>query len=65
MHDYVYPSIFLAYLMFFLCFAGALFFLVRSRKDGYWGKDSEDPKYRMLADDDTVVKTESNEDSGD
>ncbi|HTT22578.1 MAG TPA: hypothetical protein VMG82_26860 [Candidatus Sulfotelmatobacter sp.] len=65
MHDYVYPSIFLAYLMFFLCFAGALFFLLRSRKDGYWGKNSEDPKYRMLTNDDAVVKTESNEDSGD
>ena len=27
MHDYVYPSIFLAYLLFFLFVAGALFFL--------------------------------------
>ena len=50
MHDYVYPSIFLAYFMFFLFVAGAIFFLVRSRHDGYWGKDSEDPKYRMLRD---------------
>lgn len=66
MRDYVYPSVFLAYLMFFLCFAGAVFFLVRSRKDGYWGRDSEDPKFRMLADDDTPMKTElNNEDSGD
>ena len=52
MHDYVYPSVFLCYLVFFLCLAGAVFFLLRSRKDGYWGKQSEDPKYRMLADDD-------------
>ena len=51
MHDYVYPSVFLAYLMFFLFLAGAIFFLLRSRKDGYWGKESEDPKYRMLHDD--------------
>lgn len=50
MHDYVYPSIFFAYLMFFLFVAGALFFLIRSRKDGYWGDESEDPKYRMLQD---------------
>jgi hypothetical protein len=50
-HDYVYPSIFLAYLMFFLFAVGAMFFLIRSRKDGYWGKQSEDPKYRMLQDD--------------
>jgi len=25
---------------------------VRSARHGYWGKDSEEPKYRMLADDD-------------
>lgn len=56
MHDYVYPSIFLAYLMFFLFLAGAIFFLVRSRHDGYWGESSEEPKYRMLHDD--------NEDAG-
>ena len=65
MHDYVYPSIFLAYLMFFLCLAGAVFFLLRSRKDGYWGSKSEDPKYRMLTDDDPIVKTHSKTDSGD
>lgn len=53
MTDYVYPSIFFSYSLFFLFLAGAIFFLIRSRKDGYWGKDSEDPKYRMLADDDS------------
>ena len=51
MRDYVYPSIFFAYFMFFLFLAGAIFFLVRSSKDGYWGKESEDPKYRMLGHD--------------
>ena len=56
MHDYVYPSVFLAYLLFFLCLAGAIFFLVRSRRDGYWGKESEEPKYRMLADDESGGK---------
>ena len=60
MHDYVYPSIFLAYLMFFLFFAGAVFFLVRSRKDGYWGKQSEDPKYRMLHDADEPGNRDDN-----
>ena len=50
MQDYVYPSIFFAYSLFFLCLAGAIFFLVRSRRDGYWGDKSEDPKYRMLVD---------------
>jgi hypothetical protein len=36
--------------MFFLFVAGAIFFLIRSRKDGYWGNQSEDPKYQMLHD---------------
>ncbi len=59
MHDYVYPSIFLAYFMFFLFVIGALFFLVRSRHDGYWGRDSEDPKYRMLEDETDSVGQET------
>jgi hypothetical protein len=52
MQDYVWPSVFLAYFMFFLFMAGAAFFLVRSIRHGYWGKSSEEPKYRMLADED-------------
>ena len=58
MHDYVYPSVFLAYLLFFLCFGGAVYFMIRSRHDGYWGSQSEDPKYRMLQDDDNAVDVE-------
>jgi len=50
--DYTYPSIFLAYLMFFILFGGSVYFLLRSRKDGYWGGSSEEPKYRMLQDTD-------------
>lgn len=50
MHDYVYPSIFFSYFLFTLLLAGAVFFCVRSIKDGYWGRDSEDVKYRMLKD---------------
>lgn len=50
--DYTYPSIFFANILFFVVFAGSIFFMFRSRKDGYWGKDSEEPKYRMLQDDD-------------
>jgi hypothetical protein len=53
MSDYTYPSVFLAYLLFFLCLAGAIFFLIRSRHDGYWGRESEEPKYRMLAEDES------------
>ena len=52
MADYVYPSIYFAYFFFFLLFCGAVYFFVRSFKDGYWGEDAEDVKYRMLEDDD-------------
>jgi len=58
MRDYVYPSVFLAYLLFFLFLVGAIFFLVRSRRDGYWGSQSEDPKYRMLHDDESGADTD-------
>jgi len=52
MGDYVYPSIFLSYFLFFIFLAGGIFFFVRSFRDGYWGSKGEDPKYRMLEDDD-------------
>ncbi len=51
MGDYSYPSIFFSYFLFFLLGGGALFFLIRSARDGYWGSGSEDTKYRMLEDD--------------
>lgn len=50
MSDYTYPSIFFAYFLFLLLVAGALFFFLRTIKQGYWGCHSEDPKYRMLHD---------------
>jgi len=56
MHDYVYPSVFFCYSLFFLFVIGAAFFLLRSIKHGYWGKDSEEAKYRMLEDDDGEIK---------
>ena len=56
MKDYVYPSIFFSYSLFFLFVIGAVFFLVRSIRHGYWGKDSEDPKYRMLEDDENLKR---------
>ena len=56
MHDYVYPSIFFSYSLFFLFLIGAIFFMVRSIKHGYWGRDSEEAKYRMLEDDDGDIK---------
>jgi len=51
MGDYSYPSIFLSYFLFLLLGGGALYFLIRSIRDGYWGQHSEDVKYRMLEDD--------------
>jgi len=41
MKDYVYPSIFFSYSLFFMFVIGAAFFLVRSIRHGYWGKNSE------------------------
>lgn len=51
MNDYSYPSVFFAYFFFFLLLVGAVFFFARSMKDGYWGSESEEAKYRMLYDD--------------
>ena len=48
MLDYYYPSIYLAYLFFAITFGLALYFFIRSFRDGYWGDRSEDVKYRML-----------------
>ena len=50
--DYTWPSVYFAYLFFFLMFALAVFFFIKTAKDGYWGKDGEDIKFRMLEDDD-------------
>ncbi len=55
MKDYVYPSIFFAYFFFFLSLFVAIYFFLRSRKDGYWGSGSEEVKYKMLEDDDEFV----------
>jgi len=50
MTDYTYPSVYFSYLFFLLVAGGAVYFFIHSLKDGYWGKDSEEPKYRMLED---------------
>ena len=51
MTDYTYPSVLFAYLMFFILTSVTGYFLFRSVKAGYWGKNSEEPKFRMLEDD--------------
>jgi hypothetical protein len=48
--DYSYPSVYFAYFLFFLLVGGALYFFLRSWRDGYWGSHSEDVKYRVLED---------------
>jgi len=50
MSDYSYPSVYFAHFLFLLFMAGAVFFFIRSLKDGYLGANSEEPKYRMLDD---------------
>jgi hypothetical protein len=59
MQDYVYPSIYFAYFYFFLLLAGAIYFCLRSIKDGYWGRESEVAKYRMLEDEDSTTPEEA------
>ena len=53
MNDYTYPSVFFAYLFFALMFFLAVYFFIKTLRDGYWGKNSEDAKYRMLDSDDS------------
>jgi hypothetical protein len=48
MTDYTWPSVYFAYLFFTLSLALALFFFVRSWKDGYWNKESEDIKFQVF-----------------
>jgi ABC-type nickel/cobalt efflux system permease component RcnA len=52
MKDFTFASVYFAYFLFALLAGGAVYFFVRSLKDGYWGPHSEDPKYRMMHDDD-------------
>lgn len=48
--DYTWPSVYFAYVFFALMFLLAGYFFVRTLRDGYFGKHSEDVKYRMLED---------------
>jgi hypothetical protein len=48
MNDYTWPSVYFAYLFFTICLGVAVFFFVRSWKDGYWKKDGEEIKYRVF-----------------
>jgi hypothetical protein len=50
--DYTYPSVYFSYLFFFLSLAVAVYFFFRTRRDGYWGAQGEEPKYHLFDDDD-------------
>ena len=53
MNDYSYPSVFFSYFLFFVFFAGGVFFFFRSLRHGYFGAESEEAKYRMLEDEES------------
>lgn len=46
-------SVYFNYFFIFAVALGAVYFCARSARDGYWGEDSEEMKYRMLNDDDS------------
>jgi hypothetical protein len=48
MRDYTWPSVYFAYLFFALSAGLTIYFFVRSRKDGYWGKEGEKIKYQVF-----------------
>ena len=47
----IFAVSFLANVIFVLIVAATGFFLIRSTKDGYWGKHGEDIKYQIFEDD--------------
>ena len=51
MHDTTYPSVLFSYFTIFFLMMGAVMICLLTIKQGYWGKKSEEPKYRMLEDD--------------
>lgn len=61
MSDYVYPSVYFSYFLFFLLTVGAIILCVRSLKDGYFGRDGEAVKYQMLKDEDDAEPRETDE----
>jgi hypothetical protein len=53
MNDYTYPSVFFAYAFFVLMMLLAVYYCIRSWKDGYWGPKGEDIKYQIFDDNGT------------
>ena len=50
MNDYTWPSVYFSYLFFTISLGVAVYFCVRSWKDGYWGKGGEEVKYQVFED---------------
>ncbi len=48
MNDYTWPSVYFCYFFFAICLAFAVFFCIRSIRDGYWRRESEDIKYTVF-----------------
>ncbi len=48
MTDYTWPSVYFSYLFFTISLVLAVFFFLRSRKDGYWSKEGEEIKYQVF-----------------
>jgi hypothetical protein len=59
MTDYTWPSVYFAYLFFAICLFLAIFFFIRSLKDGYWSKEGEAVKYRVFEDENGTDQTKS------
>lgn len=55
--DHTYPSVYFAYLFFALMAGLAVFFFAKTVRDGYWGKQGEDVKLQVFADDETPRRT--------
>jgi hypothetical protein len=49
--DFMYSSVYLAYGFFAGSVLLTLVFFIRSFKEGYWGRHSEDVKYQVFQDD--------------
>jgi hypothetical protein len=50
MPDYTYPSVYFCYAFFLLMMLLAVYFFLRSWKDGYWGDKGEEIKYQIFDD---------------
>jgi hypothetical protein len=50
MNDYTWPSVYFSYFFFTICLGVAVFFFIRSLRDGYWTKGGEDVKYHVFDD---------------